>query len=403
MLFQFDPLIQAGLEAGKYAQVFNSAGVPIGVARDAVTGQFVGNAIGVIGNTGAAINPLFSVANLGMQAFQISQLNAIQTSITALQATTAFIGVGVAANIGISAVNLWQTLKLREDIKDLKFTVDRGFIDLKIALENQKKEIIDRINLVAEDVEFREHRTILARGYGRFLEATKLIKVAMSCQDLSVRNADLANARQTLTEALADYNNPHLLSGISPAGQLRRLECSWAIEQTITLTYQLQNEYIAVSDRLEDLQTKIRQDCLKIIDRIETNEDLDFLFPEITCIKERDLVILESWKNRVKWASSLPESDRANLLALNPATNTDNSENTATIPAEIVLYQESQQKSHFQALRDRLRLMMSASMRQEYQNFIGDRALNRGHKSLTPANLELASDLTIANLYWYFQ
>ncbi len=410
MLFQFTPLIQAGIEAGKYAQVFNSAGIPIGVARDTVTGQFVGNAIGVIGNSGAAIHPLFAVPKLAMEGVQISQLRNIQNTLGyvqntlgILQTTTAFIGVGVVANVAISGVNLWQTFKLREDVKKLNLAVTEGFIDLKNTLQTQGKEIVDRINLVAEDVEFREHRTILARGYGRFLEATKLIKFATSCQNLSVRNADLANARQTLIEAVADYNNPHLLSKTCPAGQLRRLECAWAIEQTIALTYQLQNEYLAVSDRLQDLQTKIRQDCLKVIDRIETNADLDFISPEITCIKERDLVILESWQNRVNWLQSLPPSDRENLLALNPVSEPQNQENAITKPAEIVLYQESQQKSHFLALRDRLKLMMSASLRQEYQNYISDRATNSGHKSLVPANLKLASDLTIANLYWYFQ
>ena len=53
-------------------------------------------------------------------------------------------------------------------------------------------------------------------------------------------------------------------------------------------------------------------------------------------------------------------------------------------------------------LGDRLKLMMSASLRQEYQNYISDRSAMSGYKSLVPSNLELASDLTIANLYWYF-
>lgn len=410
MLFQFTPLIQAGIEAGKYAQVFNSAGIPIGVARDTVTGQFVGNAIGVIGNSGAAINPLFAVPKLAMEGVQISQLRNIQNTLGyvqntlgILQTTTAFIGVGVVANVAISGVNLWQTFKLREDVKKLNLAVNEGFIDLKNTLQAQGKEIVDRINLVAEDVEFREHRTILARGYGRFLEATKLIKIAMSCQDLSVRNADLANARQILTEAVADYNNPYLLSGICPAGYLRRLECAWAIEQTITLTYQLQNEYIAVNKRLTDLQKKIRQDCLKVVDRCEKNDDLDFIFPEITCIADRDLIILKCWQNRVNWVQSLSLKERNTLLTINPVNDTNNSRNTVTKPAEITLYKESQQKSHFQALRDRLKLMMSASLRQEYQNYISDRAAISGHKTLANTNLKIASDLTIANLYWYFK
>ncbi len=40
MFFQFSPLIQAGIIAGKYIPVI-SKGVPIGMVRDAVTGKFV--------------------------------------------------------------------------------------------------------------------------------------------------------------------------------------------------------------------------------------------------------------------------------------------------------------------------------------------------------------------------
>lgn len=153
-----------------------------------------------------------------------------------LKATTALIGVGTVAGVVLSAVNLHQTLKLREDVKQLRLEVKDGFIDLEKALKNQGEEIIQRIEEVAQDVEFRHHRTILIQAYGRFLQATNRIKIAISSEDLSVRDADLANARQTLDLALADYNNPRLLSETCAAGQLRRLECAWAIEQTIALT-----------------------------------------------------------------------------------------------------------------------------------------------------------------------
>ncbi len=44
--FVFSAAIQAGIEAGKYIQVFNSAGVPISMVRDAATGQFAAHAVG---------------------------------------------------------------------------------------------------------------------------------------------------------------------------------------------------------------------------------------------------------------------------------------------------------------------------------------------------------------------
>jgi hypothetical protein len=113
-----------------------------------------------------------------------------------------------------------------------------------------------------------------------------------------------------------------LLSETSAAGQLRRLECAWAIEQTIVLTYQLQNEPAAVSDRLSHLQDKIRQDSLTVIDRCETEDELDFLFPELTRIHDHDLAVLESWQNHVDWMRSLPPSE----LKLAPKCRLGNSE-----------------------------------------------------------------------------
>ncbi|MEQ8754961.1 MAG: hypothetical protein RID09_15805 [Coleofasciculus sp. G1-WW12-02] len=414
MLFQFPPVIQAGLAAGKYAQVFTSAGVPIGLARDAATGRFVGNAVGLLNNSGAALNPLVAVPQMAMSAGQMYQIQggfqAVQASLGVLQATTAVIGVGTVAGVALSAVNLWQTLKLRQDVKQLKLDVRDGFIDLKKALKDQGTEIIQHIDEVAQDIKFEQHRLVLIQAYGRFLEATKLMKTAMSCQDTSIRNADLANARQTLSEALADYNNPRLLSETCAAGQLRRHECAWAIDQTIALSYQQQNELAAVSDRLSHLQDKIRQDALTVIERCETEDELDFLFPELTRIHDHDLLVLESWQNQVDWMRSLPPSE----VKLLQSADFSNSDATATPdasadpnvlaePPEQILYENFKQKSHPKSLLDQLRFMIKPELRQEWETYTAHQAAIAGYKTLVPANLEKASNLAVANLYWYFQ
>jgi hypothetical protein len=345
----------------------------------------------------------------GFQAV-LGQLNAIQASLGVLQATTALIGVGTLAGVVLSAVNLHQTLKLREDVKRLKLEVRDGFIDLKKALRSQGTEIIQRIDEVAQDIKFEQHRLELIKAYGRFLEATKLMKTAMSIQDLSARKVELANARQTLGEALASYNNPHLLSETCAAGQLRRMECAWAIEQTIVLTYQLQDEPAAVSERLSSLQDKIRQDSLNVIDQCETEDELDFLFPELTRIHDHDLAVLESWQNHVDWMRSLPPSE----LKLLQSADFDNSEITAnpdiktdtaalTAPPEQLLYENLKQKSHPASLQDQLTLMMKPSLRQEFASYISQQSAIAGYKTLVPANLQKASNLAVANLYWYFK
>jgi len=344
--------------------------------------------------------------------FEVIQaaLRSLQASVGVLQATTAVIGVGVAAGVALSAVNLHQTLKLREDVKQLKLEVRDGFIDLKKALRSQGTEIIQRIDEVAQDIKFEQHRLELIKAYGRFLEATKLMKTAMSIQDLSARKIELANARQTLGEALASYNNPQLLSETSAAGQLRRLECAWAIEQTIVLTYQLQDEPVAVSDRLSHLQDKIRQDTLTVIDRCETDDELDFLFPELTRIHDHDLAVLESWQNHVDWMRSLPASELKLLqsadfsnseIAAQPDTNATTI--SLEVPPEQLLYENLKQKSHPASLRDQLVLMMKPSLRQELASYISKQAAIAGYKTLIPANLQKASDLAVANLYWYFK
>ena len=321
--FVFPPTIQAGIASGAYEVVRNGAtGQLLGIARDTATGRFVGHAVGAVTNNNILFallgaNPILG-GGIGIgkmvqthQGFQavLNNLNVIQSSLGVLQATTALIGIGTVSAVVLSAVNLHQTLKLREDVKQLKLEVKDGFIDLKNALRSQGSEIIQRLDEVAEDIKFEQHRLEFIKAYGKFLEATKLIQTSLSIADETSRNTELANARQTLSEALATYNNPHLLLETSAPGYLRRVECSWAIEQAIILTYQLQNESKAAGKRLSDLQNKIRQDSLTVINRIKTEAELDFIFPEITRIYYHDLAALNLWQNQIDWSISLPPSE----------------------------------------------------------------------------------------------
>ncbi|MHC5827784.1 MAG: hypothetical protein ACYT04_70845, partial [Nostoc sp.] len=126
MLFQFAPAIQAGIQAGKYLQVFSNK-VPLSMVRDAVSGQFVANAIGVTVNN-SPLSPVIGVFNLVMSGARMYQthkdftvvlnsLQTMQTSLGVLQATTALIGVGTVAGVALTAVNLHQTLKLRKEVE----------------------------------------------------------------------------------------------------------------------------------------------------------------------------------------------------------------------------------------------------------------------------------------------
>jgi len=420
MLFQFAPAIQAGINSGVYEIVRNTAtGQLLGIARDKVTGQFVAQAVGITTKAaGLTIEPLIAPAHLVIGGLQMVQthkgfqktykmLDALQNSVGVLQATIAVIGVGTVAGVVLSAVNLHQTLKLKQDVKQLRLEVKEGFIDLKQALKDQGSEIIRRIDKVTQDVEFKHHHTILVQAYGLFTKAIARFQSALTLQDINLRNSEISDARDMLFKALADYDNPHLLAGTCSAGQLRRQECVWAIEQAITTTFQLQGAYEVVSDRLSHLQHEIRQDALTVINCCESHEELDFLFPEITRIHGHDLAVLESWQNHVDWIQTLSSNERQ-LLATSdlPTAESSDIHEAPTVvaePEEQSLYENLKQKSHYLSLRDQLQFTIEPDSRRNHEFYITQQATTSGYKALAPFNWQEIPDLTVANLYWYFK
>lgn len=411
--FVFPPAVQAAIEAGKYVQVFTSAGVPIGMARDAATGQFAAHAVGAVVNN-SPLSPLVSPVQLAMGGLQMYQnhmgFQAVQASLGVLQATTAVIGVGVAAGVALSAVNLHQTLKLKKAVERLDVKVENGFINLEQLVKGQGAEIKQLIAEVVADLKFENHRLVLVRAYGLFNQAIQRMRSALQLQDINRRNAEIDAARGMLFEALADYKNPQLLAETCAAGQLRRLECSWAIEQSIIGTYQVQNEFGAAGDRLSQLQQQIRQDGISIIQCCDSDEELDFLFPEIARIHNHDLATLDIWLNQIEWTQALPPTQLKQLqsadFSKSNLTVVEDKKSAATalaIPEEQLVYENLRPKSHFYALRTQLELRLDPQRRKEYENYIIEQGEIASHKSLVSSNLEKASDLAVANLFYYFR
>jgi hypothetical protein len=52
---------------------------------------------------------------------------------------------------------------------------------------------------------------------------------------------------------------------------------------------------------------------------------------------------------------------------------------------------------------DELALMMKPELRQEFASYISQQSAIAGYKTLVPENLQKASNLAVANLYWYFK
>jgi hypothetical protein len=77
--------------------------------------------------------------------------------------------------------------------------------------------------------------------------------------------------------------------------------------------------------------------------------------------------------------------------------------NVLAEPPEQLLYENLKQKSHPESLLNQLQFMIKPKLRQEWETYITQQAAIAGYKTLVPANLEGASNLAVANLYWYFQ
>lgn len=414
MIYQFSPIIQAGILAGKYVPVTSLSGIPLSMVRNAETGRIVAHAIGVASQGSTLLNPLTAGPQLLMGAGQMYQnqmilqsVRALSTSLATLQATTAVIGVGVAATAVLSAVNLWQTLKLRQDIKEARVEIKEGFADLTQALADQGAEIIRHVQQVSEDVEFKNHRTILARAYGRFDKALNRLSSAVTIQDQSLRFDDITAARNTLFDALADYTNDQILSDVSSAAYLRRRECVWAIEQAIAMTYQLQGEYATVNGRLLELNGTVRNDAVKAVELVQEESEIDFLYPELLRIHDHDLVAINAWQAHADWYQSLP-SEELKLLK-ESASNSDADTNTMLLeastdemPSEYQTYQEAQQQSHFEALQNSLIYLMLPEQRKEPEQYVSQQAKLEGLRALSEENLSKASPLALANLESYF-
>lgn len=315
----------------------------------------------------------------------------LTNSVSILQSGMSIIGVGTFAGVASSGLSLHKTLELREDLKQLRLEVKDGFIDLKKAFRNQGDEIIKRIDEVANDIKFEAHRLILVKAYGEFLEATRLIKIALT-GDESFKNSTLQNAQLMLTRALADYNNPHIFDGVCAAGELRRRECAWAIQQALIMTYQLQNQTNAVKESIEYLSDNIIRDLCQIVDRCESSSELDFLFPEVLRIYTQDLPALQ--------IQALPADEQKELLA---SADNNNDNGIVEEPPEQILYNLVKPKSHYEALKDSLRFTLKPILRQDYIDYIRQRASAIKYDGIALLDWANVSNLNLANIYYYFK
>ena len=436
MDYLFTPATQALLNTGNLVQPTAKTGKLLPAARDPVTGEFVELAkifypsttgtrssrtvLGLLAQLagGGPVQPLVAPVYVTVAPLQLAQthqgfqkiyrmLNSLKINLAVMQATAAVFGIGAVSSTVLSAVNLNQVLKIREDAKHQKLKIKGGFIDLRHILKDRGVEVIQQIFKVAHDSSFERHRQKLVNGYDIFSKAIKRCQSALTLPDLKLRNSEINSGRDMLFEALKIYDNPSLLEGLCSAAQLRQRECVWAIEQAIDVTFHLQRAYDMVSDRLLELQSKIRQDLLTVVKGCQSEPELDFLFPEVTRILGHDLSVIEFWQTEADWMQTLSPKDQHQLASLDKLSGESVKSSVYTtftvLAAEPSLYDTLKQKSHYLSLRDQLIFAVSPESRRGYEFYVSQQAIATGYQALAASNWQEISDLTVANLYYFFQ
>jgi hypothetical protein len=149
-----------------------------------------------------------------------------------------------------------------------------------------------------------------------------------------------------------------------------------------------------------------------LISACQSEDEIEFMFPEVMRICNHDFVTLETWKNQINWIDSLSLGERKELLNSN-MVNSDTVDaeilevNERSIdlaqPAEQLFYEGIKSRSHFGALRDQLKFMVKPEFRQQQESYIVERTMNSSYQALAPSNWQEVPDLTVANLYWYLK
>lgn len=243
----------------------------------------------------------------------------------------------------------------------------------------------------------------MIKAYGHFREAVRLIERAAQCKTVPARNDTLTVALNQLADALAIYNNPELLIDVTAAGYLRRMECIWAIEQMIAVTYQLRGEPGVVCEQLSQLCQRIQRDCLTVIDQCKEAE-LDLLFPELLHLQQRDLPVLQTWQGQIEWCQTLSPREQKQLATLETqAEEAVAAESEQDELPEQTYYNSLKPTSHYLSLKDQLRFIVKPELRRNHENYIAERSQAAGYRALVPDSWHEISDLTVANLYWHLK
>lgn len=335
-------------------------------------------------------------------------MESLQEKASILESATATLGVGVALLGILSAQNSQQTRKLNQKLDQVQLGIEKGFTDLKSIINHQGDEILKTINQVGQEIKQEIHRVEFIKAYGIFQSVhNNRLPSALITQNPKDRNDKLNLTWNELQNCLAIYNNKELISSPSISGKLKRLECAWAIEQTLALVDILKNDFDACIFQLNHLKDKIIKDCMELTESCQSEEEIDFIFPRINYIINHDIILINFWKNNLKVIQNLSVEDQEKLASFNVtdivSLNQSQESNALQQRSPFELYQELKAQSHFVALKDQLKFILKPELRSEYESYISQRAIAINFKGFALTNWKEVPDLTVANLYYSFK
>lgn len=401
------------MESQDLATLLKSIGFALDVASPFVADVPYASTVLIIAKVGVkfALNYQSKVASdhLTQELDELKKgMESLQEKASILESATATLGVGVALQGILSALNLQQTGKSNLKLDQVLLELQTGFTDLKSIINHQGDEILKAINQVGQEIKLEMHRVQFIKAYGIFQSVhNNQLPSALITQNPTDRNGKLNFIWNNLQICLSIYNNKELISSPLISGKWNRLQCAWAIEQTLALVDILNNNFDACIFQLNHLKEKIIKDCIELTESCQSEEEIDFIFPRINYIINHDLILIDFWKNNLKVIQNLSIEDQEKLASFNVtdivSLNKAQESNALQKPSPFELYQELKDKSHFVALKDQLKFILKPELRSEYESYIIQKAIAMDFKGLALTNWKEVPDLTVANLYYSFK
>lgn len=401
------------MESQDLAALLKSIGFALDVASPFVAAVPYAGTVLIIAKVGVkfALNYQSKVASdhLTQELDELKKgMESLQEKASILESATATLGVGVALQGILSALNLQQTGKSNLKLDQVLLELQTGFTELKSIINHQGDEILKAINQVNQEIKLEMHRVEFVKAYGIFQSVHhNQLPSALITQNSKDRNDKLNFIWNNLQICLAIYNNKELISSPLISEKWKRLQSAWAIEQTLALVDILKNDFDACIFQLNHLKDKIIKDCMELTESCQSEEEIDFIFPRINYIINHDIILIDFWKNNLKVIQNLSIEAQEKLASFNVtdivSLNKAQKSNALQKPSPFELYQELKAQSHFVALKDQLKFILKPELRSEYESYIIQKAIALNFKGLALTNWKEVPDLTVANLYYSFK